>query len=264
MRPEDLTPEQTELFRERIQPPIAALGQVLARLSYTVWGFFLGGTLLAVVVRLVTHNLLEAAAVAVLLTAIGQVVAWLLVSDPRVRAALEMQNLVGRRAQIWFKEQTGSRFPRNLRAQTQWLDRHRDPAHAVLARETVLWAAKRWAEADVLLAGFEPQTPVEAFDAALTSASRRYVVGLTPDLTRLHEAFEAIQDPVSRRRWRLNLATFEARMAARDGQDYIAQLSARRPGVEIDAEWTFKAVAIRLLQLQWLLVATVIVLLAWL
>jgi hypothetical protein len=141
-----------------------------------------------------------------------------------LRDALELINDHNTHERAERRAETGTRIPRGIRRQEQWLVDHPVGPH----RATVLLTLGRLAEADEAIAQIEPATPEERFGVEILRETSRLLAGQRPALGAMASAWRALPDGAERRHRRECLALLEALVAVADRQDPIPVLAAAR------------------------------------
>jgi hypothetical protein len=127
-----------------------------------------------------------------------------------------------------WKEETGTKMPRGLKAMERWLANH--PVSP--GRASLLLPLGRIAEADTAIAAIVPSTPEEAFAVDILRETRTLLLGGTPDLAPLRARWRDLPDLRERRHRRECLALLEAQAGVEHGADPINALAEARTEVD--------------------------------
>ena len=141
-----------------------------------------------------------------------------------LRGALELINDHNTHERAEWRAETGTRSPRGIRRQEEWLIDH--PVGP--GRASVLLTLGRLAEADEAIAQIEPATPEQRFDVDILRETSRLLAGQRPALDAMASSWRALPDPIERRHRRECLALLGALVAVADRQDPIPILAATR------------------------------------
>jgi len=166
-------------------------------------------------VGLITRQPALAGLATAAITAAGAALIWTWLLDPQRRAGLELLFDHDCHERWEWKQETGTKLPRNAIAARAWLEDHPtgDGRAAILVR------LGRLVEADVAIAAIEPKTPEEAFAVEILRKTREQYAGKRPDLSVLHTSWRSLPDLRERRHQRECLAVLDALIAVEEHRD---------------------------------------------
>lgn len=155
---------------------------------------------------------------------VGFVAAWSPISDPDLRAALELVSDHDCHERAEWKRETGIAVPAGDAAARRWLLAH--PTGP--GRASILLRLGQLDDADRAIEAIEPSTPEEAFGVDILRQTRILLAGEAPDLTALHASWRSLPDPRERRHRRECLALLDAQIAVAGGAEPVPGLSLAR------------------------------------
>ena len=186
------------------------------------------GAALALALGLMAHDPLRAGLAGLALALVAFAVGWWPISDPDLRAALELVSDHDCHERAQWQRETGTSVPRGVTAMRRWLVAH--PSGP--GRASVLLRMGQLEEADQAIEAIEPSTPEEAFSVDILRQTRILLAGETPDPSALHASWRVLPDPRERRHRRECLALLDAQIAVAGGGDPVPALALARREIE--------------------------------
>jgi hypothetical protein len=185
------------------------------------------GAVLSVTLGLTVHDPLRAGLAGLAIALVAFAAGWWPMTDPDLRAALELVSDHDCHERSEWKRETGTAVPIGVAAMRRWLVAH--PSGP--GRASVLIRMGQLDEADRAIDAIEPSTPEEAFGVDVLRQTRTLLAGETPDSSALHASWRALADSRERRHRRECLALLDAQIAVAVGGDPVPVLALARPEV---------------------------------
>lgn len=203
-------------------------------------------------VGLITRQPALAGLTSAVITAVGAAFIWTWLLDPKRRAGLELLFDHDCHERWEWKQETGTKLPRNATAARAWLEDH--PTGE--GRASILLRLGRLVEADTAIDVIEPDTPEEAFGVAILRKTREQMAGDRPDLSALYASWGSLPDARERRHQRECLAILDALIAVSEDRDPWPLLAQARAEIgEVHRSMRMPWLAARWAAYQLLLVA---------
>ena len=203
-------------------------------------------------VGLITRQPALAGLTTAAITAVGAALIWTWLLDPKRRAGLELLFDHDCHERWEWKQETGTKLPRNAMAARVWLEDHATGD----GRAAILLRLGRLMEADAAIAAIEPQSPETAFALEILRKTREQWAGDRPDLSALHASWRSLPDPRERRHQRECLAVLDALVAVAEHRDPWPPLAQARAEIgEVHRSMRMPWLAARWAAYQLLLVA---------
>jgi hypothetical protein len=202
-------------------------GPIIRAHRFTAIGAALGAAV-ALALGITTHDPLRAGLAGLAVALVAFSVGWWPMSDPVLRAALELISDHDCHERAEWKRETGTSVPAGVKAMRRWLLEH--PSGP--GRASVLLQMGQLDEADQAIEAIQASTPEEAFGVEILRQTRILMAGETPDLAALRASWRSLPDVRERRHRRECLALLDAQVAVADGADPVPGLALARREIE--------------------------------
>lgn len=182
------------------------------------------GAVLAAGLGLALHDPLRAGMAGLAVALVAFAAGWWPMSNPDLRAALELVSDHDCHERAEWKRETGTSVPRGVAAMRRWLLAH--PSGP--GRASILLRMGQLEEADRAIGAIEPSTQEERFGVEILRLTRILLTGERPDVTALHASWRSLPDPTERRHRRECLALLDAQIAVAASGDPVPALAVAR------------------------------------